>query len=67
MGVPDEERATPQKLLITIELDLDFAAAARFDNLRHTINYDVLCRRVRQWGEGKSWKLIEGTRWTRRR
>ncbi len=59
VGVPDEERACPQRLLLTIELDLDVAPAARTDDLTQTINYFAVSRRLLGLGEGREWKLIE--------
>jgi dihydroneopterin aldolase len=29
VGVPDEERAQPQRLLLTVEMESDFSAAAK--------------------------------------
>ncbi len=29
VGVPDAERAHPQRLLLTVEMDFDFSAAAK--------------------------------------
>lgn len=59
VGVTDEERSHPQQLLLTLELSLDLAPAARADNLAQTIDYFALSERVRQWGEGQTWRLIE--------
>jgi FolB domain-containing protein len=59
VGVPDEERARPQRLLITLALDHDFRAAAKADDLNGTIDYDTICQRLLWFGEGRSWKLIE--------
>lgn len=59
VGVPDAERAQPQRLLISLELDHPFTQAAATDDLTHTLNYDAVCGRVRALGEGRSWKLIE--------
>jgi FolB domain-containing protein len=59
VGVPDEERARPQRLLITVEMETDFAEAAAGDDLRHTIDYYAVSRRVLALGEGREWKLIE--------
>jgi len=36
IGVTEEERAKPQRLLITIEMDFDFATAALSDRLEKT-------------------------------
>jgi FolB domain-containing protein len=59
VGVPEAERARPQRLLLTIELERDFSAAARADDLAETIDYDLLSRRLAGFGEGRDWKLIE--------
>ncbi len=59
VGVPDDERATPQKLQISIRLHLDFKAAAAEDDLQHTIDYYRLTRDLIEWGNQREWKLIE--------
>jgi len=59
VGVPEEERARPQCLLLTIEMECDFTAAARSDSIDDTINYYDVSRRLLAFGEGRSWKLIE--------
>ena len=59
VGVPDEERAQPQRLLITVAMERDFRSAAAGDDLQQTINYFEVSRRLIHFGEGRSWKLIE--------
>jgi len=59
VGVPDAERAQPQRLLLTVEMEHDFTAAAAGDDLRQTIDYHAVSRRLLALGEGKEWKLIE--------
>lgn len=59
VGVPDEERAKPQRLLLTVEMDFDFAVAARTDNLNETMDYFAVAQRLMTFGQGRSWKLIE--------
>lgn len=59
VGVPDEERATPQDLLICVRMGHDFGLAARTDDLHATIDYFAVSRRVIAFGDGRSWKLIE--------
>lgn len=59
VGVPDEERAKPQRLLLTVEMDFDFAVAAQTDNLAETIDYFAVAQRLMTFGQGRSWKLIE--------
>ena len=59
IGVPDEEREQPQRLLLTIEMEHDFRPAAAADDLTKTINYYAVCQRLLRLGENKSWKLLE--------
>lgn len=59
VGVPDAERAQPQRLLLTVEMHHDFTRAAASDDLRETIDYYAVSRRLLAFGEGRSWKLIE--------
>jgi FolB domain-containing protein len=59
VGVPEEERAKPQRLLITVEMTLDFSSAAKSDDLTRTIDYYAVSQRLLSFGEGRSWKLIE--------
>ena len=59
VGVPDEERAQPQRLLLTVELEADFTAAAKTDAIADTINYFAVTQRLLGFGERREWKLIE--------
>lgn len=59
VGVPDAERARPQRLSITVALDHDFRAAAAADDLARTLDYYAVSRRLLTLGKGRSWKLIE--------
>ncbi len=59
VGVPDEERAQPQRLLLTVEMETDFSDAARTDGIEHTINYYSVTQRLLKLGEGREWRLIE--------
>ena len=59
LGVPEEERAQPQRLLLTVEMQFDFSGAAASDSLSDTIDYFVVSQKLLKFGEGKSWKLIE--------
>lgn len=59
VGVPDDERARPQRLLLTVEMDFDFAKAAKSDGIADTIDYFAVSQRLLKFGDGQSWKLIE--------
>jgi len=59
VGVTAEERAKPQRLLLTVDMDLDFSSAAVTDRLERTINYQAVADDLLKFGEGRSWKLLE--------
>ena len=59
VGVSDEERATPQRLLLTVEMEYDFSSAAISDHVSKSIDYFVVAQHLLKFGEGRSWKLIE--------
>jgi 7,8-dihydroneopterin aldolase/epimerase/oxygenase len=59
VGVPDDERAQTQRLLLTIEMEGDWRTAAADDDLTQTIDYFAVSRLLLRFGEGRSWKLIE--------
>jgi dihydroneopterin aldolase len=59
VGVPDAERARPQKLLISVEMESDFARAAKADDLTQTVDYHAVTRRLINFGELREWRLIE--------
>jgi FolB domain-containing protein len=59
VGVPDHERAKPQRLLITVELEVDFTGAALSDRIETTIDYHEVVRDLLAYGEGRNWKLLE--------
>ena len=59
VGVPDAERAQPQRLLLTVEMESDFSAAAKTDAIADTIDYFAVSQRLLNFGDGREWKLIE--------
>jgi FolB domain-containing protein len=59
VGVTDEERAKPQRLLLTIEMKLDFSSAAISDRIEKSINYQTLADDLIKFGTGRTWKLLE--------
>jgi dihydroneopterin aldolase len=59
VGVPDAERAQPQRLLLTVAMESDFSAATKSDGIADTIDYFSVSQRLLKFGDGRSWKLIE--------
>ena len=59
IGVPDEERATPQMLRVTIEMEVDIAPSARADDIEQTVDYFSVYQKVHTLGAARPRKLIE--------
>jgi len=59
VGVTDEERAKPQRLLVSVELEHDFSSAITRDDLAATIDYFAVAQRLLKFGDGCHWQLIE--------
>ena len=59
IGVPVEERAQPQRLLISLDLELDVSKAARADDISRTINYHSVFLRVKKLCVERERQLIE--------
>lgn len=59
VGVPEAERAGLQRLLVSLELEHDFTAAAASDNLEGTLDYHAVCVSVAELARSRSWCLIE--------
>jgi 7,8-dihydroneopterin aldolase/epimerase/oxygenase len=59
VGVTDEERAQPQRILVTVDMEFDFSAAAMSDRVARTIDYILVTRTILKLAEGHSWRLIE--------
>jgi dihydroneopterin aldolase len=59
VGVPDAERAQPQRLLLTIEMESDFSTAAKSDGIADTTDYFAVTQRLLKFGDERSWRLIE--------
>lgn len=59
VGVPDEERSKPQRLLLTVEMELDVAAAVKSDRVDRSIDYGLVAQKIEGFGKERSWHLIE--------
>ena len=59
VGVTHAERASPQRLNVSVELDLDLRDAATSDELSKTTDYFELHQAIHQLGRNREWKLIE--------
>ena len=60
LGVPDAERAHAQKLLISLEMEVDgFARAAAQDDVALTVNYFDVTQRMKSLVAQRPRKLLE--------
>ena len=59
VGVTEDERATPQRLLLEVEMDRDLRLAASRDDLADTIDYQAVAQRLLHFGNERHWQLIE--------
>jgi 7,8-dihydroneopterin aldolase/epimerase/oxygenase len=59
VGVTDEERSAPQRLLVTVDMSYDISSAAVSDRIEKTINYQELATDLMKFGEERTWKLLE--------
>jgi 7,8-dihydroneopterin aldolase/epimerase/oxygenase len=59
VGITEDERARPQRLLISLEMLHDFTAAIASDDLGGTIDYYAVSQRLLRFGDDTEWKLIE--------
>ena len=59
VGVTEEERAQPQRLLLTLDMRFDFTSAAISGRIARTIDYYEVSQRLLHLGDRRTWKLIE--------
>lgn len=59
IGVPDRERRRRQPVSVDLDLEADVAEAAVADDVRRTVDYGALARRVAAVGRASSCYLIE--------
>jgi 7,8-dihydroneopterin aldolase/epimerase/oxygenase len=59
IGVTEAERAQPQRLLVTVEMERDLAEAGRSDSESATTRYDVVADLVREVAAERPRKLVE--------
>lgn len=59
VGVPEEERAAPQRLSVSLILRPRHGFAELADDLARTIDYAAVCEEVQQLVAGRRDKLIE--------
>jgi len=59
VGVYEHERQTPQTVIMDIDLDYDFAAAAGSDAIGDVVDYDHVASDVAELVQRRAFQLIE--------
>ncbi len=59
VGIYEHERIAPQKLLLDVEVDRDFAPAASSDHVSDTVDYDHLATALTELARARQYQLIE--------
>jgi dihydroneopterin aldolase len=59
VGVPDEERAQPQRIIVSLVLQPRNSFDRLNDELKGTVDYAAVCAELRQFGSKRELKLIE--------
>ena len=59
IGATDDERATPQNVIVSLELTMDLGPAGKSDDLDETIDYDTLTRQVAELVRASEVRLLE--------
>jgi len=59
IGIYDEERVTPQRVTIHLEMSADVAHAASTEDIESTLNYKTLSETLTRFLQESSFQLIE--------
>lgn len=59
IGVPEAERATPQRLTLWLVIEPAVGFDALDEDIARTVDYAEVCNRVRRLVSARSWALIE--------
>jgi dihydroneopterin aldolase len=60
LGVPEEERARPQRLLVTLEIETaEFSRAAAEDDIGRTVDYFQVAQYIKSFAGEKPRQLLE--------
>ncbi len=59
IGVPEEERATPQRLTVSISFWPDYEQRDMADKIDNTVNYSIVAEETKNFVRDQSTNLIE--------
>ncbi len=58
-GVMPEENAVGQRFDISVDMYVDYSSATLNDNIRETVDYGEVCRKIKEFVETNTYNLIE--------
>lgn len=59
VGVYEHERTTPQRVVVDVEMDYDFEAAAQSDSIADAVDYAAVAQSVTELVQHRRFQLIE--------
>ena len=59
IGVPDEERARPQRLTVSVTLEPSVSFASLGDRIENTIDYALVCEAIQRVAAARPRRLVE--------
>ena len=59
IGIHPQERVTEQPVLLDLEVEQDFAAAAASDNFTHTSDYSTMAELLTELAQRREYQLLE--------
>jgi len=59
IGVEERERAAPQEVLVTVEMETDLDAAAASDDLTRSVDYAAVASAIREHAGKARFQLLE--------
>lgn len=59
IGIHPHERVTEQPVLLDLEVEQDFAAAAASDDFSHTSDYAAMAEQLAELGQRRQFQLLE--------
>lgn len=59
VGILPRERVETQDLFLDVEMDLDFAEAARTEHVKHTVDYAAVSAMLTETIQSRKYQLVE--------
>ena len=59
VGIYDWERKIRQTIILDIEMAVDISAAAASDDIKDTLNYKAVCKRLIEFVQASEYQLVE--------